>query len=408
MTTHSSRGHAHVVVFLALLWSGAACGPTGGSQNNNQIPPRDAGQDAASPDAARPDAAGQDATLPVDAAVTPDANNLVDAAGVNLWQVKAVNSLLLTTPTCLATHPSAPTTLAVLPAATASNRNMVVFRSTDGLTFTPVTIVSFGDTPGFFGTPRGLAYDPRDGAVLVAALEPVPPPNTELALVLAWSDNGGASFTYPWTPWATPWPPREMRFVDGTPSALVWRSAARFHFSGDHGVTFARVEELSPLPSGCTQILGFDMPRNNHDQVALWCEGGGAHLCDLVTDQCSALSLPGAVAALRYAVGNPLVLYALTSDRVWRSDDAGFSFDPVHAFSATVLRVDPADANRVCALQAATGALRCSRDGGVTWMDLTPPILQGGTPTLILDFDFAAGGRIWAVGHPGVVSNTEF
>ena len=393
---------------LALLGWGAGCGPTGGGQNNNQLPPRDAGLDAAAPDAARVDAAGPDAAPPPDAAVTPDANNLVDAAGVNLWQVKAVNSLLLADPTCLATHPTLPTTLAVLPAATGSNKNMVVFRSSDGLTFTPVTIVSFSDTPGFFGTPRGLAYDPRDGAVLVAALEPVPPPNTELAMVLAWSDNGGASFTYPWTPWATPWPPQEMRFVDGSPSALLWRSADRFHYSSDHGVSFPRVEILDPLPTGCTQILGFDMPRNNHDKVALWCEGGGAHLCDLVTDQCNALPLAGTAVALRYAVNNPLVLYALTTDRVWRSDDAGYTFDPIHAFSGTVIRVDPASEARVCVLHAATGALRCTRDGGATWMDLPPPVLQGGLPTLILDFAFTADGRLWAVGHPGVVSNTAF
>jgi hypothetical protein len=298
--------------------------------------------------------------------------------------------------------------MAVLPAATGSNLNMAVFRSSDGLTFTPVTIVSFSDTPGFLGTPKGLGYDPRDGSVLVAALQPVPPPNTELAMVLAWSTDGGASFTHPWTPWATPWPPQEMRYVDGTPSALVWRSASSFHFSADHGVTFTRIETLDPLPTGCAEILGFDMPRNNHDKVAIWCSGGGAHLCDLVTDQCSALPLGGGTVALRWATSNPLVLYAITSDRVWRSDDAGFAFAPIHAFSASQLRVDPASSTRVCALQSPSGVLRCTRDNGATWMDLSPGVLQGGVPTVILDFDFASNGRLWAVGHPGVVSNTEF
>lgn len=383
----------------------AACGPTGGS-NDNQPPPRDGGQDAAPRDAAGPDAAPWDGTLPADAAPPDAAQNLVwDAAGVTHWQVKAVNSLLLTDPARLATHPSAPTTLAAMPAATPANPNMVVFRSVDGLTFTPATVVSFSGGAGFFGTPRGLAYDPRSGDVLVAALQPVPPPNTELALVLAWSENGGASFTYPWTPWAAPWPPEEMRFADGSPSELVWRSGASFFFSADHGVTFPRSETLSPLPAGCAAITGFDVPRNDHDAAAIWCDSGDGFLCDLPTGACTDLAVTGPVVDAHFSSANPLVLWLLTADRVWRSQDAGFTFAPVHGFAASRIRADPANGARACALQASTGALRCTRDGGATWMDLTPPDLQAPPATTILDFAYAADGRIWALAHPGVVTH---
>jgi hypothetical protein len=337
----------------------------------------------------------------------PDAGEILawDAGGSTAWQVKAVNPYLLTDPVRLAAHPSAAATLAALPAATEAEPNMVVYTTSDGLTWLPETIMSFTGSAGFFGTPLGLAYDPQAPTYLVAALEPVPPPSSGLAVVLAWSGDGGSSFSHPWDPWTQPWPPDDMRYVDGSPAELVWRAGASFFFESAHGTSFARSETLSPLPAGCSAVTGFDLPRDDHDTVAIWCTGGDAHQCDLLTGACTALPIGGAVRALRYAPGDPSVIYALTTDRIWRSADGGVSFNEAHVFSADQLAISAGNAQVACALDRGSHELRCTRDGGQTWMDLTPPLLQGPDPSEVLTLAFSADGSLWAVAHPGVIQH---
>jgi hypothetical protein len=279
-----------------------------------------------------------------------------------------------------------------------------VYTSDTGTDFNVAEVTVFSHTPqsDHGGWPMGLAYDPLNPSQLVAALGVYQySTNTLVDLAYAWSVSGSFPFDFSLTPFSTPWPAQNMRFVGGAASEVVWRADNRFYYSNTLGETYPRMEELT-LPATCDQILGFDMPADDHDTVAIWCFNGDGQTCDVTTSVCQPIpTVPNVgISYVTYAPSNPSRMYISTDCDcgygLFVSDDGGASSSQVYSVETYLMKVAPADDGRICAMAFSDRILHCSADDGQTWRLLTPTL---GSNNLILDFTFDDQGGIWAVGN---------
>ena len=317
--------------------------------------------------------------------------------------------MLEMTPAAIAAHPTDPDAVAVCPSSDEFMADFSVWHTTDGYTFQQTIITTFSGGMGFYGSPRGVHFDPADGANVVAAFEPTPPDNFDEAVVHAWSTNGGILYDRSYGSFTNPWPPDGLSFISGSPSEVVWRSGRSFFFSTSLGQYNDRVEDLASTPAGCDFISGYDVRSDDHNQVGVWCYNGSAFLCDLITDACTVLSVPNdpPVTFLTFAPDTPDTIFLVAGDTnseaLYTSTDGGATITWSADFRAHVIRVNPNDATQACALNKTQNLLSCTTDGGATWTDLSPPNLDPPYATYVRTFTWASDGAIWAVAHPGVI-----
>jgi hypothetical protein len=349
------------------------------------------------------DGDGSDSTIGDDATVTDGAPQ--DGAPQN-WQNKN-DDYVFGSDSLIAVHPNNPDRIAVLEDIY-DNGIFEVWVTENGQDFFPVTVMTFDATPNFTAYPVALAYDPANGANLVAAVATESPPEPGQEVVHAWSSDGGQTYDHTTGPFTDPWPAEDMRFVGGTPTEVVWRAGNTFYFSSTLGASFDRTESIDPLPAECDTILGFDTPTDDHEVAAVWCGNGQAHVCDLVSDDCAAIPTvdPPTIINLIYAPSDPSTLYLFSGCScgysIFRSTDGGQSTIEVFNHRAYHAYVAPNDALCLCALDHLTSELRCTTDGGQSWSDLTigeiPP--YGSIWIESLAFDHLGG--LWAAASPGV------
>ncbi|MFH2005509.1 MAG: hypothetical protein ABI333_02870 [bacterium] len=374
----------NLAILMGLSCAGPGCGddsPHDQNNNTNDNQAADAGVSDASIDAGPGADAGADAAVATGWVVTTD---YVQPFMPNI-----------------AAHPTDPSTVALLGSAEDWYPLLEVWLTTNGADFDPTPILSFTPVTGMLGTPMGLAFDPADGDRLVGGMSMVPPPQAGQEWIHIRSDDGGSSFTPSTAVFTNPWPPDELRFVGGTQSELIYRAGQQFHFSTSLGAAFERTADLDPLPVDCDGIAGFDVPADDHDTVAIWCDNGNSFICSLAADSCTLIPIAGQVGVIWavFAPSNPALMFLQTNcDCGWglfRSTDGGLSTSQVYSFEGDLIRVAPNDEQRVCALHR-WNELHCSKDGGGSWSLMTPSLAPP-VSNLIHDFAFGANGGIWAV-----------
>lgn len=310
----------------------------------------------------------------------------------------------------IAAHPTEADTVAGIEECQEWYPEFYVRVSRDGAEFVPVLVMTFTPTTGFIGWAHSIAFDLDDGRNLVAAMAGDPPSSPPEALVHAWSTDTGGSFSHSTTAFTDPWPADEMRFISGSPSEVVWRAGASFHFSSTLGASYDRTHTLT-LPTGCDEIMGFDVPSDDHDTVAIWCWSGTSHICDVTTSSCTDIPVDVGIVFLTYAPSDPSRML-LMSDcdcgfATFLSTDSGASTSRIYSFHGYKARFDPRDPDTFCLLHHLTGEFACTADMGESWrpMNTTYDLPDA---SQLRDFDFAADGGIWGatlneiVRHPPI------
>jgi hypothetical protein len=396
------------------------CSDDDSAHNNNIVGPDggiDGALDGAAVDGAATDGHTDGALQPDGAdfdgsaadADTPDAQTDPDGAVTSDWTIQTNNIMLEMTPAAIDAHPTDPNQIAVCPSSDEFMADFSVYHSTNGTVFTQTIITTFNGGMGFYGTPLGVYFDPADGQNVVAAFEPMPPDSFDDAVVHAWSTNGGSYYDRSFGSFTNPWPPDGLKFIDGAPSEVVWRSSNGFFFSTSLGEYNDRVEELYPTPNACDTISGYDVRTDDHDTVGIWCHSGTAHICNLIDDTCTDLVIAGdpEVTFLTFAPSNPDEIYLIVTDQntgaIHVSHDGGSTVTWSADLDMQMIRVNPSNAQQACALSWQSPELHCTADGGTTWTNLSPPNLDPPYATLVRTFTWAADGAIWAVAHPGVI-----
>ena len=327
---------------------------------------------------------------PTDVSGDPDEEDVPDPSWVLVTDTQSFVKI--------AAHPTEPDTVAGIEDAMEWYPEFYVRVSTDGAEFVSGLVMTF--TPSgtdFIGVAHSIAFDPEDGRNLVAAMAGTPPSSPIEAMVHAWSTDTGGAFTHSSTQFTDPWPPTEMRFISGSPSEVVWRAESTFHFSATLGETFDRTHTLT-LPAGCDSIMGFDVPSDDHDTVAIWCWSGTSHVCDVTTSACTDIPVDVGIVFLTYAPSLPSKML-LMSDcdcgfAIFLSTDSGASTDRIYSFEGYQAKFDPSDPATFCLHHHLTGEFECTTDDGESWHPMNPPYDLPDV-SILRDFDFAADGGLW-------------
>jgi photosystem II stability/assembly factor-like uncharacterized protein len=145
-----------------------------------------------------------------------------------------------------------------------------------------------------------------------------------------------------------------------------------------------------------------------------WQQGAGVYL---TTDGAKSWqqTLSGdVITSVEFATSDPLIAYAGSSGRIYRSANGGRSWVPMtqgkHSWGPPGIRagwpidfqVDPSNPNRVFANNYGGGNF-LSNDGGATWSDAS----RGYTGALIRDVSAGSDGTVWAAGRSGVFVSTD-
>lgn len=120
--------------------------------------------------------------------------------------------------------------------------------------------------------------------------------------------------------------------------------------------------------------------------------------------------------SVEFSIADPEIAYAASSNRVFRSEDAGRSWTvmtppgtawgepPVRGGFPIDLQVDTRDANRVF-INAYGGGNFLSTDGGRTWIVASTGYTGAQTRALAVDPDHP--GRVWVTGRSGLFVSTD-
>ncbi len=307
-------------------------------------------------------------------------------------------------------HSSDPSRVAFLlersPSAPGTPLKVSVATSNDGgKTLEFADVMDIPDTAYMDG--HGMVWSPDDDQLLAAAVGfPYGFDYADLWRLLR-SDNAGKSFTPTSIVQLD-----KLKWVPGSPGALVARVDGQIQKSSDFGATFGAAEAL---PSGCGAAVDYTESSTHH---LFACGSDGIQACQGTSCQAAALPVgSGNAYGVEAVPGDPTHVVALAGvsqdSQLLLSTDGGLSFQSVQALgteNSWHLYVDPRPTGTVViALGITQHGVWRSADAGATFTDITPPLSLPngrGLSTLAYEAAVTADGGVVAYTAPGVLRYT--